>query len=180
VFALLSPEMREDVIERLGTIESTPLEVVGKIVRSLGKHIDTKNRPALHQSGGVRSVATLLNQMKKDVSKALLTRLEERNPTLGAEIRKKMFSFEDLLRLSAADMQRVMREVDTSGLATAMKSASESLREKIYAALSKRAVEGLKEEIEMLGPVRLKDVEAAQEGIIAVVRRLEEEGQISL
>jgi flagellar motor switch protein FliG len=180
IFTLLGPEMRDDVIERLGTIESTPIEVVGKIARSLGKHFDTKTRPTLHHSGGVRAVATLLNQLKKDVSKALLTRLEERNATLGAEIRKKMFSFEDLIRLQPGDLQRVMREVDTTGLATAMKSASEPLREKIYAALSKRAAEGLREEIDMLGPVRLKDVEAAQEIIIAAVRHLEEEGQISL
>jgi flagellar motor switch protein FliG len=180
IFTLLGPEMRDDVIERLGTIESTPIEVVGKIARSLGKHFDTKTRPTLHHSGGVRAVATLLNQLKKDVSKALLTRLEERNATLGAEIRKKMFSFEDLIRLQPGDLQRVMREVDTTGLATAMKSASEPLRERIYAALSKRAAEGLREEIDMLGPVRLKDVEAAQEIIIAAVRHLEEEGQISL
>lgn len=180
IFTLLSPELREEVIERLGTIESTPLEVVGKIARSLGKHFDTKSRPALHHSGGVRAVATLLNQLKKDVSKSLLARIEERNAALGAEIRKKMFSFEDLIRLQPSDMQRVMREVDTSSLATAMKSASEPLREKIYGALSKRAAEGLKEEIELLGPVRLRDVEAAQEAVITSVRRLEEEGQISL
>jgi flagellar motor switch protein FliG len=180
VFTLLTPEMRDEVIERLGTIESTPVEVVGKIARSLGKHFDTKTRPTLHHSGGVRAVATLLNQLKKDVSKTLLSRLEERNATLGAEIRKKMFSFEDLIRLQPGDLQRVMREVDTTGLATSMKSASEPLREKIYAALSKRAAEGLREEIDMLGPVRLKDVEAAQEIIISAVRHLEEEGQITL
>jgi flagellar motor switch protein FliG len=177
---LLNPELREEVIERLGTIESTSLELVGKIARSLGKHFDTKTRPAFHASGGVRNVATLLNLLDKDMSKTLLARLEDRNATLGAAIRKKMFGFEDLMRLQPGDMQRVTREVDTTGLATAMKSASEPLREKIYAALSKRAAEGLREEIEMLGAIRLKDVEAAQETIIAAVRRLEEEGQISL
>ncbi len=180
VVVLLNPEMREEVIERLGTIESTSLELVGKIARSLGKHFDTKTRPSFHASGGVRTVATLLNQLDKEMSKTLLARLEDRNATLGAAIRKKMFGFEDLMRLSPGDMQRVTREVDTTGLATAMKSASESLREKIYAALSKRAAEGLREEIEMLGAIRLKDVEVAQEAIIAAVRRLEEEGQISL
>ena len=180
VFALLSPELREEVIERLGTIESTSLELVSKIVRSLGKHFDTKVRPAFHHSGGVRAVAGLLNQLDKDMSKALLTRIEERNAALGMAIRKKMFSFEDLSRLQPGDLQRVLREVDTGNLAIAMKSASEPLREKIYASLSKRAAEGLKEEIELLGPVRLKDVETAQDAIIQSVRRLEEEGQISL
>lgn len=180
VFGLLGPDMREEVVERLGTIESTSLELVGKIARSLGKHFDSKVRPAFHRSGGVRAVADLLNQLEKDMSKNLLARLEERNAQLGAAIRKKLFSFEDLGRLQPADLQRVLREVDSSSLAISMKSASESLREKFYAAISKRAAESLKEEIEMLGPVRLKDVETAQDSIIQVVRRLEEEGQISL
>jgi flagellar motor switch protein FliG len=91
-----------------------------------------------------------------------------------------MFSFEDLSRLQPADLQRVMREVDMGGLALAMKSASDALKAKIFAALSKRAGEGLREEIDLLGAVRLKEVEAAQEMIIQSVRQLEEEGQISL
>jgi flagellar motor switch protein FliG len=180
VFALLSPDLREEVVERLGTIESTSLDLVSKIVRSLGKHFDSKVRPAFHRSGGVRAVAGLLNSLDKDMSKNLLARIEERNATLGAAIRKKLFSFEDLNRLAAADLQRVLREVDSGNLAISMKSASETLRDKIYAGLSKRAAESLKEEIELLGPVRLKDVEAAQDVIIQAVRRLEEEGQISL
>jgi len=180
VFSLFSPEMREEVIERLGIIESTSLDLVGKIVRALGRHFDTKARPAFHHSGGVRAVADLLNHLEKDMSKTLLARLEERNAGLGASIRRKLFSFEDLNRLQSADLQRVLREVDSANLATAMKSASEPLREKIYGSLSKRAAESLKEEIELLGPVRLKDVETAQDAIIQTVRRLEEEGAISL
>lgn len=180
VFMLLSPELREEVVERLGTIESTSLDLVSKIVRSLGKHFDTKVRPAFHRSGGVRAVADLLNQLDKESSKNLLARLEERNAQLGAAIRKKMFSFEDLNRLQAADLQRVLREVDSANLAVSMKSASEAIREKIYASISKRAAESLRDEIGLLGPVRLKDVETAQDAIIQVVRRLEEEGAITL
>jgi len=180
VFALLTPEMREEVIERLGTIESTSSDLVGKIARNLGKHFDTKVRPSFHRSGGVRAVAGLLNQLEKDMSKTLLAKLEDRNSTLGAAIRKKLFSFEDLNRLQLGDLQRILREVDMSNLATAMKSASSQLRDKLYSALSKRAAEGLREEIELLGAVRLKDVELAQDAIIQAVRHLEEEGQISL
>jgi flagellar motor switch protein FliG len=180
VFALLSPDLREEVVERLGTIESTSLELVNKIVRSLGRHLDRKVRPAFHHSGGVRAVAGLLNSLEKDMSKNLLARIEERNATLGAAIRKKLFSFEDLNRLTVADLQRVLREVDSGNLAIAMKSASEALRGKLMSGLSKRAAEALKEEMELLGPVRLKDVEAAQDVIIQAVRKLEEEGQISL
>jgi len=180
VFGMLGPELREEVIERLGTIDSTSLELVGKIARSLGKHFDSKVRPAFHRSGGVRAVADLLNELEKDMSKNLLARLEERNAQLGAAIRKKLFSFEDLGRLQPQDLQRVLREVDSASLAVSMKSVSDSLKEKFFAAISKRAAESLREEIELLGPVRLKDVEAAQDSIIQVVRRLEEEGQITL
>ena len=114
------------------------------------------------------------------MSKNLRARLEERNATHSAAIRKKLFSFEDLSLLQAADLQRVLREVDSANLAVSMKSASEKLREKIYSSISKRAAESLKEELELLGPVRLKDVESAQDTIIQAVRRLEEEGQITL
>lgn len=180
VFTLFTPELREDIVERLGTIDSTSIDLVGKIVRNLGKHIDRKTRPTFHQSGGVRAVADLLNGMEKEISKGLLVRLEERNAQLGAAIRKKMFSFEDLGRLQPADLQRVLREVDSANLGVAMKSASEPIKEKIYASISKRAAESLRDEISMLGPVRLKDVEVAQDAIIQVVRRLEDEGVISL
>jgi flagellar motor switch protein FliG len=180
ILTMLSGEVREEVVERLGTIESTSLELVGKVVRSLSRHFDAKARPTFHRSGGVRNVADVLNTLDKDISKALLAKIEERNATLGAAVRKKMFGFEDLVRLASADLQRVMREVDSANLAVAMKSASEALRDKIYSAVSKRAAESLKEEISMLGPVRLKDVEAAQDAVIQVVRRLEEEGEISL
>jgi flagellar motor switch protein FliG len=125
-------------------------------------------------------VADLLNSLDKENSKSLLVRIEERNATLGAAVRRKMFSFDDIRRLSSADLQRVMREVDSAHLAVSMKSATESLRESIYAAISKRGAEALRDEIAMLGPVRLKDVETAQDAIIQVVRRLEEEGAISL
>jgi flagellar motor switch protein FliG len=172
IFSLLSPELREEVLERLGTIESTSLDLVSKIVRNLSRHFDVKGRPAFHTSGGVRAVADLLNQLDKETSKNLLARLEERNATLSSAIRKKLFSF--------ADLQRVLREVDSANLAVSMKNASESLRDKIYGAISKRAAESLKDEVQLLGPVRLKDIETAQEAIIQVVRRLEEEGQIAL
>ncbi len=180
VFALLPPDLREEVIERLGTIESTSMDLVSKIVRNLSRHLDHKTTQAYHNSGGVRAVADLLNNLEKELSKSLLARVEERNAQLGAAIRRKLFSFDDIRRLQSADLQRVLREVDSSHLAVAMKSAAEAVREAIYGAISKRAAEALREEISMLGPVRLKDVETAQDAIIQVVRRLEEEGAISL
>jgi flagellar motor switch protein FliG len=180
VFALLEPELREEVMERLGTIESTSVELVGKVTRSLGRHCGVKTRPARHRSGGVQAVADLLNQLDKEMAKNLLGRLEERNAELSVAIRKKLFNFEGLNRLQPSDLQRVLREVESASLSLSMKAASPQLRGKIYAAMSKRAAESLKEEVELLGSVRLKDVEAAQDAVIQIVRRLEEEGQITL
>lgn len=180
VFMLLPAELREDVAERLGTIESTPRDLIARIVRNLSRHVSGKPAQAFHASGGVRAVADLLNALDKESSKNLLARIEERNAVLGSAVRRKMFSFDDVRRLASADLQRVLREVDSSHLAIAMKSATETLRESIYAALSKRAAESLRDEISMLGPVRLKDVEIAQDAIIQVVRRLEDEGSITV
>jgi flagellar motor switch protein FliG len=179
VFALLGAELKDAVVERLGTIESTSLDLASKIVRRLEKHLDAKDKPALHRSGGVDAVAGLLKQLDKETSKNLLVKMEERNATLGAAVRRKMFSFEDLQRLQASDLQRILRETDSGGLAIAMKAASEPLKEKIYGSLSKRAAVSLKEEIQLLGPVRMKDVEAAQDAIIQSVQRLEESGEIT-
>ena len=180
VFSLLNEDLRNDVIERLGTIESTSLNLANKIARGLGKHYDAKAKPYFHRSGGVRAVADLLNVVGKETTKTLLTKLEEKNAALCAAVRKKLFGFEDINRLAAADLQRILREVDSANLAMSMKGASETLRSRIYGSISKRAAETLKDEIEMLGSPRRKDIDAAQDAVIQVVRRLEEEGQISL
>jgi flagellar motor switch protein FliG len=180
VFSLFSPELREDVLERLGTLESTSVALVDKVSQSLGRHLDAKVRPNFHFSGGVRAVAGLLNQLEKNMSRTLLSRLDERNGILSAAVRKQMFGFEDLGKLSQPDMQRLLREIDSVQLATALKGASEAMRSKVGAALSKRAAESLREEIELLGALKAKDIDAAQTAIITAVRRLEEEGQVTL
>jgi flagellar motor switch protein FliG len=180
LITMLTPDVGEEVVERIGAMEYTSLEHVGRVVGCLKKHFDTKHKPTMHSSGGVRSVADLLNLMDKETSKTLLVKLEERNPQLGMQIRRKMFSFEDLVRLEIADLQRVTRELEMSDLVIALKSSNLTLQEKILKSVSKRASESIKEEMEMLGPVRLKEVEAAQDRIIQVVRKLEEEGEITL
>lgn len=180
LISMLAPEVGEEVVERIGAMEFTALEHVGRVVGCLKKHFDTKHKPTMHSSGGVRSVADLLNLMDKETSKTLLVKLEERNPQLGMMIRRKMFSFEDLIRLDTSDLQRVTRELEMSDLVVAMKSANSALQDAILKSVSKRAAESIKEEMDMLGPVRLKEVEAAQDRIIQIVRRLEEEGEISL
>ena len=128
----------------------------------------------------MKACADILNALDKELRKTLLIRIEERNAPLGAAIRKKVFSFEDIGRLTAIDLQRVLREVDSACLPVALKSTRPAVIQAVLGAMSKRAAQGLKEEIEMLGPQRAKDVEAAQDRIIDVVRRLEEAEEITL
>jgi len=177
---MLSTEMREEVVERIGSMESTALELVNKVVRTLARNLEYDEKQTFNQSGGVRRVADLLNSLDKDTSKTLLSRLEEKNPTIGNAVRKKMFSFEDLLRLQPSDLQRVTREIDMGDLTVALKSTNPNLRDAILGSISKRAAETLKEEMELLGPVRLREVEAAQDKIIMIVRKLEEDGEITI
>ena len=177
---MLSSEMREEVVERIGSMESTALELVNKVVRTLARNLEYDEKQTFNQSGGVRRVADLLNSLDKDTSKAVLARLEEKNPAIGNAVRKKMFSFEDLLRLQPGDLQRVTREIDMGDLTIALKSTNPNLRDAILGSISKRAAETLKEEMELLGPVRLREVEAAQDKIINIVRKLEEDGEITI
>ena len=134
----------------------------------------------VHQAGGAAACAGILNAMDKESRKTLLVKLEERNAELGAAIRKIVFSFEDIVRLSQADRQRVMREVDTADLVPALKSVKLAVSEAVLSCMSKRAAESLREEIDMLPTPRAKDVDAAQDRIIAVIRRLEEAEEITL
>lgn len=180
ILGMFNLNVREEVIERLGMMEPTSLELINKVANSLSKNLDTKQKTTMNKSGGIRMVADLLNALGKEDSKAILTNIEERNPALGADIRKKMFSFDDLIRLELPDLQRIMREVDSSDLTIALKSSTEALRDFVLQAVSKRAAETLKEELEMMGPVKLTEVEGAQERVIQVVRRLEEQEEISL
>jgi flagellar motor switch protein FliG len=177
---LLAHEVRSEVILRMGTLEPTSTEILNKVVKNLSKHLDSHGDKTMVHFGGASRVAALLNQMDKSVSKGLLAELEEANAVLGAKVRHKMFSFNDLVSLSVPDMQRVLREVDMPALVLAMKPAPAELKEKITNSLSTRAAEGLQDELDMLGAVRLKEVEAAQDAIIAIVRQLEEDDEITI
>lgn len=177
---LLAHEVRSEVILRMGTLEPTSTEILNKVVKNLSKHLDSHGDKTMVHFGGASRVAALLNQMDKSVSKGLLAELEEANSVLGAKVRHKMFSFNDLVSLSVPDMQRVLREVDMAVLVLAMKPAPAELKEKITNSLSTRAAEGLQDELDMLGAVRLKEVEAAQDAIIAIVRQLEEDDEITI
>ncbi len=180
LLVLLRPETRESVVERLATLAATPIEVVEKLVEVLNHRVGTKPTRALNQTGGMKMTAELLNSLDKNISKTLLIALEERNADLGAGIRQKMFTFEDLSSLDLPSLQKVLREIDMRDLAVSLKSASEKLKSTLLACISKRAAETVNEEMSFMGPLKLKDIEGAQGRIIDVVRRLESEGEIEL
>jgi flagellar motor switch protein FliG len=180
VFALLRPEQRDPIIERLATLAPTPIEVAEKVVDVLNAKLGIKQTRALSQTGGVTTAADILNAMDKAVSRTVLTGIEERNPELCQAIRKKMFTFEDLVRLPAPAVQRIMRETDMRDLALALKKASEPLKKLLLSNISRRGAEAVQDEMSMLGSVKLRDVEAAQFRIIDAVRKLEAEGEVEL
>ena len=124
--------------------------------------------------------AALLNSLDKTTSKALLVALEERNAELGAGIRQKMFTFEDLTLLDPSSLQKILREIDMRDLAVSLKSASEKLKAALLSCISKRAAETVNEEMSFMGALKAKDIDAAQQRIIEVVRRLESEGEIEI
>jgi flagellar motor switch protein FliG len=177
---LMKPELREQVIERLATLEATPVEVMELIVQIMQRRLQGRASRGLHQTGGIKSAADLLNAMQKNVSKTIITNLEERNAELGQAIRKKMFTFADMVRLDQTAVQKVMREVDMRDLALALKKADETLKLKLLGGISKRAAETVNEEMSFMGSVKLKEIDGAQMRIIEIVRRLEGDGEIEL
>lgn len=180
VLNLLRPEQRDQVIERLATLAPTPVEVGEKVVAVLNAKLGVKQTRAMEQTGGITSVADLLNAMDKTVSKTLLTNIEGRNPDLSQAIRKKMFTFEDMLSLAPSYIQRIMREIDTRDLTLALKKASEPLKRLLLSNISRRAAASVQEEMAFLGQVKARDIEAAQFRIIDVVRKLEADGEIEI
>ena len=180
LLSLLRPELRDQVIERIATLEPTPVEVVETVVEVMQRRLNGKASRGLNQTGGLKSAADLLNALNKNLSKSIITSLEERNAELGQAIRQKMFTFTDLIRLDSAALQKVMREVDMRDLALSLKKSDETIKTKLLSAISKRAAETVNEEIGFLGAVKLKEIDAAQLRIIEIVRRLEGEGEIDL
>ena len=177
----LPERQREIVVEKLATLESTPIEVVETLGDVLSSKVGERVSRALNQTGGEKSAAAVLNAMSKDERKKLLDNIDERQPDLVRSIRMKMFTFDDLQTLDVKTMQKIMREVDAGQLAIALKAATTALRDAMLGALSKRAAENVNDEIEGLPDnLSMRAIESAQNGIIDVVRQLETEGEISL
>ncbi len=180
VIRMMPGEQRDEVIERLGTMEPTSREWVRKVSFKLQRHFDRRSQQSIQKSGGVDACANILNALDKETRKSLLSAVEARNSDLGNAIRKKVFGFEDLARLMPSDLQKVLKEVEVSELAKAFKGAKPETVEAFYKIMSKRQAAGVREEVDMLPPQRARDVEKAQEFVIGIARKLDEAGDISI
>lgn len=178
VLSELSAELQAEVTLRLATMEKISPEILHQLEEVLETQFDTSASRDLSVSGGVKTVADILNIIDTTTERRIMKILEAEDAQLANQIKNMMFVFEDLVLLDDRSMQRVLKEVETKDLAVAMKAASEEVKYKIYSNVSERVAVMIREEIEFLGPMRLSDVEGAQQRIVEAVRRLEEEGLI--
>ena len=176
----LPSELRSDVALRMGVLDQISPEIVNKIASVIGKKLKAIGEYSRESYGGIRAVAEMFNRLDSGTSKEILTSIEAHNPNLVETIRHLMFVFEDLLMIDAIQLKDITGKVDRKVLTLALKGTSDQLRDHFLATLSARGAEMMKEEMEAMGPVRIKDVEAAQQQIIAIVRQLEAEGVITM
>lgn len=178
VISALPPDMRPEVAERLATMGSTPPEVIQRVESVLQRKLSSVAGQELSAAGGLKSLVEVLQWVDRNTERLIFDNLSETNPELLEEVRKLMFTFEDLIQLDDRAIQQVLKEVELKELALALKGASDMMREKIFKNMSERAVNMLNEEIEYMGPVRVRNVEESQQRIVGIVRRLEESGDI--
>ena len=178
LLASLPQDKQSEVARRIAIMDSTSPEVVKEVERVLENKFSNVISQDFTSVGGIQTVVDILNSVDRGTEKNIMEDLEIKDAELSEEIRKRMFVFEDITTLDNRSIQRIIREIDNSQWAIALKSASEDVKNIIFSNMSKRLVEMIKEDIEFMGPVRLKDIEEAQQNIVNVIRRLEEEGEI--
>ena len=171
--------LQADILYRMAVIESIPPGVISEMNEVLTEEMKTAGSMAT-SVGGVEPVAEILNSVDKATETRILSSIEETNPELAEQIRELMFTFEDMALIDAKQMQLVMKDVDQADMVLALKTASDAVKELIFGSMSSRAAEMVREDLENLGPAKLSDVEAAQQKIIKVVKKLEEAGTITI
>ncbi|MBD3165589.1 flagellar motor switch protein FliG [bacterium] len=172
----LPPSVQVDVMYRLSMMERVSPDTIAAVERVLESRIDFSASSS--KLGGVKQAADILNLVGQRFEKNILAGIAKENPDLASEIKNLMFVFEDIINLDDRSIQKILREVDNKELALALKATSEELKAKILSNMSKRAAEMIEEELQYMGPVRLREVEEVQQRLIDIIRRLEEEGQI--
>lgn len=177
--SLLPDDLRADVIVRMASIDEVLPEVIERISSVIDQRLKSLGGPTREQQGGVKAVAELFNRMERGLSQRALELVEERSQDLAVQIRNLMFVFDDLASVEDTGIREIVGRADKKALTVALKGASEEIRTRFFANMSKRAGEMLKEEMEVMGAVRLRDVEKAQQEVVAIARKLEEEGVIT-
>ncbi len=167
-----------EVIKRIANMEQTSPDVIREVEKGLESRLSSMLSQSMEKAGGVETVAEILNLADRATEKTIMEGLEVDDPDLVESIRRLMFVFEDILLVNDKGIQAVLKEVDNDELSLALKTASEDLKEKIFSNMSERAASLIKEDMEFMGPVRVSDVEAAQQRIVDIVRRLEEAGDV--
>ena len=173
----LPESLQADILYRMAVIESIPPGVISEMNEVLTEEMKTAGSMAT-SVGGVEPVAEILNSVDKATETRILSSIEETNPELAEQIRELMFTFEDMALIDAKQMQLVMKDVDQADMVLALKTASDAVKELIFSSMSSRAAEMVRDDLENLGPAKISDVEAAQQKIIKVVKKLEEAGTI--
>ena len=178
VLGALPPEKQADVAKRIAMMDRTSPDVIKEVERVLERRLSSLVNQDYTIVGGVDAIVNILNTVDRSTEKHIMESLEIEEPELADEIRKKMFVFEDILLLDDRAIQRVLRDVENSDLGIALKGANEDVQNAIFNNLSKRLAAMIKEDMEFMGPVRMKDVEEAQQKIVSVIRKLEDAGEI--
>ena len=178
IISALSPDKQTDVAKRIAQMDRTSPDVIKEVEKVLEQKLSSLVNQDYTIVGGVDSIVEILNTVDRGTEKHIMESLEIEDPELADEIRKKMFVFEDILSLDDRSVQRVLREVDNNELAVALKGSNEEVQNLIFNNLSKRLATMIKEDMDFMGPVRMKDVEEAQQKIVNIIRKLEDSAEI--
>ena len=178
ILGALTPEKQADVAKRIAMMDRTSPDVIKEVERVLERKLSSLLNQDYTIVGGVDAIVDILNTVDRGTEKHIMESLEIEQPELADEIRKKMFVFEDILLLDDRAIQRVLRDVDNNDLGIALKGANEEVQNVIFKNLSKRLSAMIKEDMEFMGPVRMKDVEEAQQKIVGIIRKLEDSAEI--
>jgi flagellar motor switch protein FliG len=178
VLCSLSPELQADVGVRIAKTEKMSPEFVKKVEELLANKIKNLKNQNVSTINGVETIVNILNQVDRNSEKTILTSLEQKDKELAEEVRKLLFVFEDILKLDDRAIQRILKEVDTQLLVKALKGTTKEVKDKIFKNMSERASAIIQEDMEAMGPLRMSDVEAAQQQVVNVIRKLEDSGEI--
>ncbi len=180
ILSQLPHEIQSEVAKRIAIMDRTSPEVLREVERVLEKKLSTLASEDYTAAGGIETIVEVLNLVDRSTERTILETLEEEDPDLAEEIKKRMFVFEDIVLLGDKDIQKVLREVDSTELAKALKGVNSEVQDKIFRNMSKRASAVLKEDMDFMGPIRLKDVEESQQKIVSIIRKLEDAGDITI